>query len=212
MNPNLKINTNRETLHNTGLAVFRPVDADQARELSLAFHEKTRTEDTSILSVRGLGEEKDLAVNLLSLRETKANRAIGSLAVDAASESIYSQLYSLRETYEVNVVDTEIIKTGRFIHAALILDREKIATEIQAIADVLRSMASVAIEESLGLYSKTPHVSLGKATASLNSRGRKRAESVLESIAPSTISLERARIYSPRNRKNGRSRYRHQNT
>lgn len=203
MNP--RLNDDMETLSDTGLAVFRPVDTTQATEVSLSFHE--RTKDIPALSTRGIDTEKDLAVNLLSVRETRGNKVIGHLAVQAVNESIYGQLFDLRDTFEARVIDTELIRTGEFLHAALMLDAERVDLERQAIVGILKSMANIAVEDSLGFYDKTPLVSLGKVATRLDSKSRRQVGEALDSSAPPTIKLDRAKMYSPpKHRTGGRRR------
>ncbi len=196
MNRNIKHDQRVDTLGNTGMSVFRSVEEAQSIPISLDVNQSLQ--DVPGVVVRGLGPEKPLAANILSLREVRNSRPIGRLAVSEALDEVYEELTDLRRGYWVEIEDVDFIRTNIRNYIALILNRDRIAQERQEIADVLRRLSDVPVEESLGLQRYTPHISICSVSANTGSRVKEWARrAVADNISERGLELKRATLYTP---------------
>lgn len=183
------------TINKSGLAVFRNVRESQSVDMTLGVNEQIG--DMPGVVMRGIGPEFSMAANIVSTIETKRSHSIGKLAVTEAIDELYRNVESLRSNYEVAVSHIGFLATNTAKHASLILERNPIANERQAIVDVLCDMAGVGMEETVDGFHKryTPHISVCKLPLNSSKTQMSKVSRAIENSATDNVSLKPATFY-----------------
>jgi hypothetical protein len=188
------------TVGEYGVSVFRKIDTET---LGNILHATSLAIGNLTLRLRNQPYEKPPAVNLIELRETRRQEALGKMAIDEVVDHIYLGVPSLRKAINITPTDITILGRRRSIERSVALtfndeDEEKLATER---AEILQSLEALppSPADFNWLKEKQPHLSLARVKVS--KIGEIATSQLLDSIfesMPDKIRLKRATIHNPK--------------
>ena len=188
------------TVGEYGVSVFRRIEPETLGDILQA---TSLAIGNLALRLRNQPYEKPPAVNLIELRETRRQQALGKMAIKEVIDHIYLGVPSLRKDINITPTDITVLGRRRSTERSVALtfndeDEEKLATERAEILQSLEALSTSPLEFDW-LKEKQPHLSLARVQVSRIGEiaSFKLLDAIFESM-PDKIRLKRATIHNPK--------------